>query len=110
MDYRPIKMSLLPKELQEEKLKRDASYEIAVQNIYANKGLTDNEKQNQKAILWQEYSKWAETNIWEAVTDNDLLVEAETNLSQQVSIVNGLRTKLGQKTIEVIEKAIIKEA
>jgi hypothetical protein len=50
------------------------------------------------------------TNIWEAVTDNDLLVEAETNLSQQVSIVNDLRTKLGQKTLEVIEKAIIKEA
>jgi len=102
--YQAIRFSELSKELQAEKLKRDSEYEIAVQNIYADKSLTPKQKQAQKAALYQKYEDWAKVNVWREVTDDDLLIQEESNLAEQVISVNELRAKLGKKPVEVVEK------
>ncbi len=99
------RFSDLTTDQQSTKLKADSEYEIAVQNIYADKSLTLEEKQSQKATLWKKYEKWAKENeIWEEVTDAALLQDAEVVLSNQTAIVNTLRTKLGKAVIEIAEK------
>ena len=88
-----------------EKLKKDTEYEIAVQNIYANKTLTPEQKQTEKKVLWDAYYDWAVTNgLYEEVTLEQQLVEAEAGLNAQVEQVNLIRIELKKPLVEVKEK------
>ena len=112
--WRPKRFSLLTDTQKQEKLKKDSEYEIAVQNLstafYTKKrsiGVSAKEEadyQTQHSKLWNDYLEWAKTNeLYEEVTPEQQLVEAEDALNLQVEQVNLIRTELGLKAIQITE-------
>ena len=106
--WRPKRFSLLTDTQKQEKLKKDSEYEIAVRNIYADKALTSEQKQAKKKVLWDAYYQWAVANgLYEEVTPEQQLAEAEDGLNVQVEQVNLIRTELGKPLLEVKELAVL---
>ena len=110
-EYRQKSFHLLTKEQQQAKLQRDNEYEIAVQNLsgefYKKKrsvGVTAKEEatyQAAKSKLWNDYLEWAKANgLYEEVTPEQQLTEAEDGLDDQVERVNIIRTELGRPLLE----------
>lgn len=114
--YRPIRPSKLTDAQRQAKLQKDSEYEIAVQNLsvafYQKKratGVTPQEEQayqQAKAQLWNDYKNWAiGEGLYEEVTPEQQLVEAEEGLNAQIEEVNVIRTELEKPLLEVKEKA-----
>ena len=108
--FRQKPFSQLTKEQQQLKLQKDSKYEIAVQNLstafYTKKrsiGVTAKEEadyQTQHTKLWNDYLEWAKTNeLYEEVTPEQQLAEAETVLDEQLKVVNQMRTELNRKLL-----------
>jgi len=105
--WRPKRYPLLSKKQKEEKQKRDTEYEIAVQNLYTDKTRTSEQKQAKKKVLWDAYYQWAVTNgLYEEVTPEQQLTEAEGGLNAQLEEVNLIRTELKKSLVEVKEKMV----
>jgi len=103
--WRPKSPHLLTEKQKQEKLKKDSEYEIAVMNIYADKSLITEEKQSQKAVLWNDYVEWSKGfDIYEEVTPEQQLSEAEVGLTMQVEQINLIRAELKKPLLEVKEK------
>ena len=97
----------LTPEQQKAKLQKDSDYEIAVHNIYADKSLTPEQKQSQKVTLWNFYLEWAKANgLYEQVSLEQQLAEADAALNVSVGQVNLIRTELGKPLLEVKEKIV----
>lgn len=114
--YRQKRSSRLTPEQRQLKLQKDSEYEIAVQNLsvafYQKKratGVTPQEEQayqQAKAQLWNDYKNWAiGEGLYEEVTPEQQLVEAEEGLNAQIEEVNVIRTELEKPLLEVKEKA-----
>ena len=89
----------------QEKLKKDSQYEIAVKNLYAS--LPREQAMAEKAILWNEYYNWAiGAGLYEQVTPEQQLAEAETVLDEQLEVVNQMRTELNRKLLEIKEAPV----
>ena len=101
--WRPKPYSSLTKEQLDEKFKRDEEYETNVRNLYAT--LPREQAITQKQKLWNDYLEWAKAfGLYEKVTPEQQLTEAEDGLSRSLSSVNQLRVKLGKPEVEVTEK------
>ena len=116
--FRQKPFSQLTKEQQQLKLQKDSKYEIAVQNLstafYTKKrtiGVTAKEEadyQTQHTKLWNDYLEWAKTNeLYEEVTPEQQLVEAEDALNLQVGQVNLIRAELSLKAIQITEVKVV---
>jgi len=113
--WRPKRPSALTDNQRAAKLQKDSEYEIAVQNLstsfYQKKRTTgvtaaeeDKYKQD-KAELWNDYLEWARANgLYEEVTPEQQLAEAETGLTEQLEEVNRLRVELKRRPFEIKEK------
>lgn len=97
------------------KLQKDSEYEIAVQNLstsfYHKKrttGVTAEEEdtyKQAKAQLWNDYLEWAKANgLYQEVTPEQQLAEAETGLTAQLEEVNQLRVELNLRPFELKER------
>jgi len=117
--YRQKSFHKLTSEQQKAKLQKDNEYEIAVQNLSASfyqkkrtVGVTAEEEETYKttkADLWGNYYHWAVANeLYEVVTPEQQLTEAEDGLSGQLAKVNSIRTDLGRVSLEVKEGISIK--
>ena len=113
--YRPKRPSSLTDGQRQAKLQKDSEYEIAVQNLstafYQKKrttGVTAKEEETYKIAkskLWNDYKAWAiSQGLYEEVTPEQQLTEAETGLDAQIEQVNLIRVELGRKPLELKEK------
>jgi hypothetical protein len=116
--WRPKSPRLLTDAQRKVKLKKDSEYEIAVQNLstafYQKKrtvGITKEEKaeySNQKAKIWNDYLEWAKANgLYEEVTPEQQLTEAEAGLNEQFEQVNSIRSELKKPLLEIKEKKAV---
>jgi len=114
--WRPKRPSALTDSQRADKLQRDSQYELAAQNLstafYQKKrsvGVTPQEEEayrQAKSKLWNDYLEWAKANgLYQEVTPEQQLAEAQTNLTEQINQVNLIRSELGQKPIQIIEVA-----
>ncbi|GAI97159.1 unnamed protein product [marine sediment metagenome] len=91
------------------KLQKDSEYEIAVQNLTVSwkKGeITQEAYRQQKSTLWHTYKNWAiSQGLYEQITPEQQLTEAEATLREQVNQVNLIRKELGKPEVEIKEKA-----
>ncbi len=91
-----------------DKLQKDSEYEIAVQNLTMSwkKGeITQKAYTQQKSNLWHTYRDWAiSQGLYEKVTPEQQLVEAESVLTRHLQGVNVIRVNLGRKQLVVEEK------
>lgn len=96
--YRQKRFRLLTSEQQQAKLKKDSEYEIAVQNLtvsYKKGEITLEDYTQQKSTLWRTYKDWAiSQGLYEKVTPEQQLAEAEVGLDRQLEEVNLIRTEL----------------
>ena len=117
--YRQKSFHKLTSEQQKAKLQKDNEYEIAVQNLsasfYQKKkaiGVTAEEEETYKttkADLWGNYYHWAVANeLYEVVTPEQQLTEAEERLNAKLTDVNLMRAELGNPLLEVKEKIEVK--
>jgi len=113
--YRPIRPSKLTDAQRQAKLVKDSEYEIAVQNLsvafYEKKrtvGVTAQEEETyktQKSKLWNDYKAWAiGEGLYEELTPERQLAEAEEPLSAQLEEVNQIRVELKRKPLEIKER------
>ena len=113
--YRQIAFHRLNDAQKQAKLQKDSEYEIAVKNLstsfYQKKrsgGVTAQEEADYliaKSQLWDDYKTWAiSESLYEEVTPEQQLTEAEDGLNAQVEAVNLIRKELGKPDIEVKEK------
>ena len=113
--WRPKRPSALTDSQRAEKLQKDSGYEIAVQNLstafYSKKrtvGVTQQEEDDyraQKAQLWNNYKTWAiSAGLYEEVTPEQQLAEAENALNVQLDEINIIRAELKRPPLEVKEK------
>lgn len=114
-EFRQIRFGLLTPEQQQKKLQKDTEYEQAVKAIskpfYDKKhsvGVTGEEQATYDIAhkkLWSDYQSWAKSEgLYQEVTVEQQLVEAERGLTQILSRVNEVRHELAMKEIEVKEK------
>jgi len=110
--WRPKRPSALTDSQRAEKLQKDSKYEIAVQNLsnafYQKKrtvGVTADEEEayrQAKAKLWNDYLEWAKANgLYEQVSPEQQLAEAEAGLKEILQNVNSLRVELGHSPLEI---------
>ena len=115
--YRQIRSSRLTPEQRQLKLQKDSEYEIAVQNLsvafYQKKrtiGVTEEAEatyKTKKSKLWNDYRNWAISfGLYEEVTPEQQLIEAEEGLNSQVERVNLIRAELKKPLLEVKEKTM----
>ena len=113
--WRPKRPSALTDSQRADKLQRDSQYEIAVQNLstafYHKKrsvGVTAEEEEayrQAKSKLWNDYLEWAKANgLYEQVTPEQQLAEAENTLNSQLEEVNWLRAELKRNPFELKER------
>ena len=103
--YRQLAFHKLNDAQKQEKLKKDSEYEIAVKNLYAS--LPREQAMAEKQKLWNAYYNWAVSQgLYEEVTPEQQLAEAESGLGVQVEQVNLIRTELKRPLLEVKEKAV----
>ena len=117
--YRQKAPSRLTETQREAKLTADSEYEIAVQNLSADfyrkkhaEGVTAQEEtdyKTQKAQLWDNYYNWAVSGgLYEEVTLDQQLKEAEDTLNVQVEEVNAIRTELQRPLVSVREETEVR--
>lgn len=105
----------LTKEQFQAKLKKDSEYEIAVQNLstafYQKKrtiGVSEKEEGDYlkaKSKLWNDYKNWAiGAGLYEEITPEQQLAEAEMGLDGQLKEVNLIRAELGKPKKKLIEE------
>ena len=103
--YRPKRFNLLSSEQQQAKLVKDRDYEIAHLNLTADfqKGKIGEVEFNAKHTQqWQEYENWAIANeLYETVSIEQQLAEAEVAMQASLEGVNLLRKELGRKTLRL---------
>lgn len=108
--YRQKAFHRLTEPQQQAQLQKSSEYKIAVDNLTVSwkKGeITKEAYRQQKSALWNTYRTWAiSQNLYEVVSPQQQLIEAESSLNAQVKEVNLIRVELGQQPIEVKEKAI----
>jgi len=113
--WRPKRPSALTDSQRADKLQGDSQYEIAVQNLstafYHKKrsvGVTAEEEEayrQAKSKLWNDYLEWAKANgLYEQVTPEQQLAEAENTLNSQLEEVNWLRAELKRNPFELKER------
>lgn len=106
--YRQKAPHRLTKKQSQAKLVKDSEYEIAVQNLTVSwkKGeITQEAYREQKSKLWNDYKTWAiSQGLYEEVTPEQQLAEAEDRLNTQVGEVNLIRSELKKPLLEVKEK------
>ena len=113
--WRPKRPSALTDSQRAEKLQKDSQYEIAVQNLstafYHKKrsvGVTAEEEEayrQAKSKLWNDYLEWAKANgLYQEVTPEQQLAEAENTLNSQLEEVNRLRAELKRNPFELKER------
>ena len=106
--YRQKAPRRLTKEQFQAKLVKDSEYEIAVQNLTVSwkKGeVTEETYKEQKPTLWNDYRTWAiSQGLYEEVTPEQQLAEAEEGFNAQLKEVNLIRVELKKKLLEVGEK------
>lgn len=99
------------------KLQKDSEYEIAVQNLSAefykkkrSVGVTPKEEaqyNEHKSQLWSDYYQWAiSQGLYEEVTPEQQLAEAEDGLNTQIEEVNLIRAELKRPLLETRERTI----
>lgn len=112
--YRQIAFNKLTDAQKQAKLTKDSEYEIAVKNLsvafYQKKrtiGVTVAEEETFKQVrsaLWNDHKAWAiSEGLYEEVTLEQQLTEAQDRLNARVAYVNEIRLELGQKPIKIIE-------
>jgi hypothetical protein len=113
--WRPKRPSALTDSQRADKLQRDSQYEIAVQNLstafYTKKrsvGVTAEEEEayrQAKSKLWNDYLEWAKANgLYQEVTPEQQLAEAENTINSQLEEVNQLRAELKLNPFELKER------
>jgi len=106
--YRLKRPLFLTPEQRQAKLQKDSEYEIAHLNLSADfqKGkLTQAEFEAAHMKQWREYEDWAKLNgLYEEVTPEQQLTEAEAGLNTVVEQVNLIRTELKKPLVEVKER------
>jgi len=113
--WKPKSYKLLTAEQRTEKLKKDAAYEIAVQNLsmayYQKKrtvGVTaqeDTEYQSAKTNLWNDHVEWSTVNgLYEEVTITEQISNMEQTINETLANLNTLKVEAGQKELELKEK------
>jgi len=111
--FRQIAPHRLTKPQFQAKLQKDSEYEIAVQNLtvsWKKDEITQEAYREQKSVLWHIYKDWAiSQGLYEEVTPEQQLAEAETGLAGQIEEANLIRTELKKPLLEVKEKLVIKE-
>lgn len=107
--FRQIAPHRLTKEQFQAKLVKDSEYEIAVQNLTMSwkKGeIIWKAYEKQKQDLWHTYKDWAiSQGLYEVVTPEQQLVEAEAGLDEQLEEVNLIRVELKKPKKKLIEEA-----
>jgi len=110
--YRPIAPHRLSKSQLQAKLQKDSEYEIAVQNLtvsWKRGEITHDAYRTQKAKLWDAWLTWAKANgLYEEVSPEQQLAEAESALSVHLERVNQIRSELSKSPLEVKEKSTIR--
>jgi len=106
--WRPKRPSALTDSQRAAKLQKDSEYEIAVQNLtvsYKKGEITQEAYREQKSILWNTYKDWAiSQGLYEVVTPEQQLAEAEAGLMEQLDEVNQLRVELLRNPFELKER------
>jgi len=106
--WRQIAFHRLSKAQQQAKLIKDSEYEIAHLNLSADfrKGkLTQAEFEAAHTKQWKDYGTWAiSAGLYEEVTPEQQLIEAEDGLTAQIEQVNLIRAELKKSLLEVKEK------
>jgi len=106
--WRPKSPHLLTEKQKQEKLKKDSEYEIAHLNLTVGFKLgriskTEFVIQHQKQ--WNGYLEWAQSaGLYEEITPEQRLTEAENGLTMQIEQVNLIRAELKKPLLEVKEK------
>jgi len=105
--WRPKSPRLLTDTQKQEKLKKDSEYEIAHLNLtadYRRGKLTQPEFESVHAKQWNDYENWAKSaGLYEEVTPEQQLDEAEEGLNVQVDRVNLIRVEMKKTLLEVRE-------
>ena len=108
--WRPKSPQLLTEKQIKDKFKKDSEYEIAHLNLIADfkaGKIAQKEFETTHAKQWNDYVEWSKTNgLYEAITPEQLLAEAEVGLDESVKQVNIIRKELKKPEIEVKEKTI----
>ena len=110
--WRPKRPSSLTDAQRKAKVQKDSEYEIAVQNLstafYQKKrtvGVTAEEEEKyrqDKAKLWNDYLEWAKANgLYQEVTPEQQLAEAEAGLREQLEQANLIRSKLNLQPLVI---------
>jgi len=106
--WRPKPTRLLTEKQRREKLQKDSEYEIAHLNLSANARAGKITKAAFEAAhtkQWSDYVEWAKANgLYEEVTPEQQLAEAEVGLDMQVEQINLIRTELKMSLLEVKER------
>ena len=113
--WRPKRPRNLTEAQRVAKLQKDSEYEIAIQNLSTSfyhkqrtTGVTAEEEEvykQAKAQLWNDYKSWAvSAGLYEEVTPEQQLAEAEAGLSEQLDEVNQLRVELQRNPFELKER------
>jgi len=107
--WRPKSPHLLTEKQKQEKLKKDSEYEIAHLNLTADfktGKVTQADFEAQHASQWNDYVEWSKGfGMYEEVTPEQQLAEAEFGLDEQLRIINEIRVELKKPQIEIKEKA-----
>jgi len=107
--FRQIAPHRLTKPQFQAKLVKDSEYEIAVQNLTVSwkKGeIKQKAYETQKRDLWHTYKDWAiSQGLYEEVTPEQQLTEAELGLDEQLEEVNLIRAELKKPKKKLIEEA-----
>ena len=113
--WRPKRPSALTDSQKQAKLQKDSEYEIAIQNLstafYQKKrsvGVTPQEEEayrQAKSKLWNDYLEWAKANgLYQEITPEQQLAEAENTLNSHLEEVNRLRAELKRNPFELKER------
>lgn len=90
------------------KLKKDSEYKIAVDNLtvsYKKGEVTWEAYEQEKHMLWHTYKDWAiSQGLYEEVTPEQQLAEAEDGLNSQLGEVNLIRVELKKPKKKLIEE------
>jgi hypothetical protein len=106
--WRPKSPQLLTEEQKKAKLKKDSEYEIAHLNLVADfkaGKITQADFEVQHTKQWNDYFEWSKVNgLYEEITPEQQLTEAEFRLNEQITRINEIRVELKKPEIEVKEK------
>jgi hypothetical protein len=105
---RPKAFQLLTADQKAQKLQKDSEYEIAHRNLTtdlkSNK-ITKGEFDIRHSKQWDDYLQWAiGAGLYEEITEQEQLIDAELILASQLGYVNQIRESLGLNPKEIKDK------